>query len=78
MTKSKLVGERLMETLKAHCDSCCDLDKYTCTMCEVAYTAILALFKSIMPEEINYTVSPEYCEGYADYRTELLKLLEEK
>ena len=47
MNHTKKVGERLEEILKAHCD----YPEFQCDDCDDAKAAILALFKSIMPEE---------------------------
>ena len=86
MSGDKLVGERLRRILEDVYDEDIRLDE--------AHTAILALFKSIMPEaktiptpdeakaltEANMSLAVEAVKFHAwnSYRTELLKLLEEK
>mgnify|MGYP001559051698 FL=1 len=77
MTKSKLVGERLDDILEdlqydgMSCGGYADITK--------PKAAILALFKSIIPEKLDATItSHEWCRGYSDACIELLKKLEEK
>ena len=86
MTKSKLVGERLKSILldMSSKDWMCngDVDTRVSNVRE-AHTAILALFKSIMPEEEEEISIPplhDYedgqIEGWNAYRAELLRRYE--
>ncbi len=79
MTKSKLVGERLMAIVD---------DAVAGDLCAVdAHKEILALFKSIMPEEIKETLDSRtvsydthdqdiYAEAWNAYRAELIRRYE--
>ena len=82
MTQPKLVGERLEEILISFGNS----HKYEWDSPEenlvLGKSAILALFKSIMPEEKRLDgenkADDDLDYGWNSYRTELLKRLEEK
>ena len=87
MTKSKLVGEELDRIISLAASGFQDyadtVEKYRQVRDE-AKQAILALFKSIMPEAIvwGYGDFPNEdemseSEGWNSYRTKLLKRLEE-
>ena len=83
MNHTNKVGERLEEILDMYANWLDLFDDETPGLNKVgAKAAILALFKSIMPEKTNweYRTSDEdkaWAEGFDACRTELLKLLED-
>ena len=79
MTKSKLVGERLEETLRTLFNEGQDCNGTMRNQCvSEAKSAILALFKSIIVESSCPGIGKDYLDGWDAARTELLKRLEEK
>ena len=83
MTKSKSVGERLREIIqtvyaKSFLQGHTEVSKSPNETIDKAHKEILDLFRSLIPEKLDATTtSHEWCRGYSDACTELLKLLED-